>query len=63
MRAGVIGLEYGCGCFIPGAISGEAGARVKDIFRRISPCPKCYPRGAAFANEMAGFTIIPGASL
>lgn len=50
---GVMGVEYPCGHFIPGPISGEAGARVKDAFARITPCPHCYPGGAAFIRRVS----------
>ena len=54
-----MGIEHPCGHFVPGPISGEAGARVKDIFTQIAPCPTCYPKGAAFHRAMVALTVIP----
>jgi hypothetical protein len=53
-----MGLEYGCGHFVPGPISGEAGARVKDAMARLAPCPVCYPKGAMFHREMVALSTV-----
>lgn len=58
-RQGVIGVEYGCGHFVPGPISGEAGARVKDTLVRMSRCPVCFPGGAHFHKEMLDLAVLP----
>ena len=54
-----MGIEYACGHFVPGPISGEAGARVKDALARIAPCPVCYPKGAAYHRKLVALTAIP----
>jgi len=59
IKNGVMGLDFACGHFIPGAIKGEEGARVKDALAMISPCPKCWPLGANFHRAMVADAMLP----
>jgi hypothetical protein len=49
LHNGEAGVQYSCGHFVAGPAGGEPGKpreRVTDAFKRIAPCPKCYPAGA-----------------